>query len=77
TDSTGTQTGMIPPDKIHRQDGNQIRIRSNLSATVAPDFGDDAWGIKQVETLEANRLAQLESEFSQEVSQLETIEDVD
>ncbi|MYA71405.1 hypothetical protein F4009_06410 [Candidatus Poribacteria bacterium] len=77
TDSTGTQTGMIPLDKIHRQDGNQIRIRSNLSATVAPDFGDDAWGIKQVETLETNRLAQLESEFSQEVSQLEKIEDVD
>ena len=77
TDSTGTQTGMIPPDKIHKRNGNQIRIRANLSATVAPDFGDDAWGIKQVETLEANRLAQLESEFSQEVSQLETIEDVD
>ena len=76
-DLTETQTGMIPLDKIHRQDGNQIRIRSNLSATVAPDFGDDAWGIKQVETLEANRLAQLESEFSQEVSQLEKIEDVD
>ena len=65
TDSTRTQTDMIPLDKIHRQDGNQIRIRSNLSATVAPDFGDDAWGIKRVEILEANRLAQLESEFSQ------------
>ncbi len=77
TDSTGTQTGMIPPDKIHRRNGNQIRIRANLSATVAADFGDDAWGIKRVEKLEANRLAQLESEVSQEVSQLETIEDVD
>ena len=77
TDSTETQTGMIPPDKIHKRNGNQIRVRANLSATVAPDFGDDAWGIKQVETLEANRLAQLESEFSQEVSQLEKIEDVD
>ena len=61
-DSTGTQTGMIPPDKIHKHNGNQIRISANLSATVAPDFGDDAWGIKQVEKLEANRLAQLESE---------------
>ena len=62
TDSIGTQTGIIPPDKIHKRNGNQIRIRANLSATVAPDFGDDAWGIKQVEKLEANRLAQLESE---------------
>ena len=77
TDSTDTQTGMIPSDKIHRQNGNQIRIRASLSATVAPDFGDDAWGIKQVEKLEANRLTQLESEFSQAVSQLEKIEDVD
>ena len=77
TDSTDTQTGMIPPDKIHKRNGNQIRINANLSATVAADFGDDAWGIKQVEILEVNQLAQLESEVSQEVSQLETIEDVD
>ena len=81
TDSIDTQTDMIPPDKIHKRNGNQIRIRANLSATVARDlardFGDDAWGIKRVEKLEANRLAQLESEFSQEVSQLEKIEDVD
>ena len=77
TDLTGSQTGMIPPDKSHKGNGDQIRIRANLSATVAPDFGDDAWGIKQVETLEANRLAQLESEFSQAVSELEKIEDVD
>ena len=77
TDSTGTQTGTIPPDKIHKQNGNQIRIRANLSATVAPDFGDDARGRKQVEKLEVNRLARLESEFSQAVSRLETIEDVD
>ena len=77
TDPTGTQTGMIPPDKIHKRNGNQIRIRANLSATVAPDFGDDAQGRKQAEKLEANQLAQLESEVSQEVSQLETIEDVD
>ena len=77
TDSTGTQTGMIPPDKIHKRNGNQIRISANLSATVAADFGDDAWGIKQDEKLEANRLAQLESEVSQAVSQLETIKDVD
>lgn len=76
TDSTRTQ-GMIPPDKIHKQNGNQIRIRANLSATVAPDFGDDARGRKQVEKLEANRLARLESEFSQAVSQLEKVEDVD
>ncbi len=76
TDATRTQ-GMIPSDKIHKQNGNQIRIRANLSATVAPDFGDDARGRKQVEKLEANRLARFESEFSQAVSQLETIEDVD
>lgn len=77
TDSTGTQTDMTPPDKIHKRNGNQIRISANLSATVAADFGDEAWGIKQVEKLEANRLAQLESEVSQAVSQLEMIEDVD
>ena len=77
TDSTDDQTGMILPDKIYKQNGNQIRIRANLSATVALDFGTDARGIKQVEKLEVNRLAQLESEFSQEVSQLEKIEDVD
>ncbi len=77
TDPMSTQIDVISPDKIHKQNGNQIRIRSNLSATVAPDFGDDAWGIKQVEKLEENQLAQLESEFSQAVSQLEKIEDVD
>ena len=77
TISTDTQTDVTPPDKIHKRNGNQIRIRANLSATVAPDFGDDAWGIKQIEKLEANRLAQLKSEFSQAVSQLERIEDVD
>ena len=77
TDLTGTQTGAIPPDEMHKRDKNQIRIRANLSATVAPDFGDDAWGIKPGEQLETNRLEQLESEFSQEVSQLETIENVD
>lgn len=81
TDSSDIQTGMIPPDKIHKRNGNQIRIRANLSATVARDFardfGDDAWGIKRIEKLETNQLAQLESEFSQEVSQLEKIKDVD
>ena len=38
TDSIETQTDMIPPDKIHKRNGNQIRIRANLSATVARDF---------------------------------------
>ena len=77
TDSTATQMDMILPDKIHKQNGNQIRIRSNLSATVAHDFGCDTSGIKEIEKLEANQLAQLESEFSQAVSELEKIEDVD
>ena len=77
TGSTETQTGAVPPDEIHKRNENQIRIRANLSATVAPDFGDEAWGIKQVETLEVHRLAQLESEVSQAVSQLESIKDVD
>ena len=70
TDSTGTQTGMIPPDKKHKHNGNQIRISANLSATVAPDFGDDAWGIEPPEKLRASQLTQLESEFSEAVSQL-------
>ena len=77
TDSIDTQTDMIPPDKIRKRNGNQIRIRANLSATVARDFGDDARGIKRIEKLEENRLAQLESEVSQAVSQLEEMEDVD
>lgn len=80
-DSIDTQTDMMPPDKIHKRNGNQIRIRANLSATVARDFardfGDDVWGIKRVEKLEANQLAQLESEVSQKVSQLGEIERVD
>lgn len=77
TGSTNMQAGIVSANKIHKWNEHQIRIRSNLSATVAPDFGDDAWGIEPLEKLEANRLAQVESEFSEAVSQLEAVKDAD
>ncbi|MDE0554721.1 MAG: SIR2 family protein [Candidatus Poribacteria bacterium] len=52
-----------------QSDGNRIRVRTNLSAAVASDFGDEAWGIEPVKESDAE-LAQLESEFSETVSQL-------
>ena len=98
TGFTNVQTPMISANKIRELGGHQIRIRSGLSATVARDFGDDAWGIEQSEKLDANyeaddmvvpgdsteefeklgtkELKQLESEFTQAISQLEETEDV-
>lgn len=76
TGPLNTQSGMVSADKIEEQNGEQIRIRANLSATIAFDFGDDAWGIEPLEKLNAEQLAQLESEFSQMVSQLTEETDV-
>ena len=98
TGFTNVQTPMISANKIRELGGPQIRIRSGLSATVARDFGDDAWGIEQSEKLDVNyevddvsvpgdfteefeklgtkELKQLESEFTQTISQLEETEDV-
>lgn len=55
TGFSNVQTPMISANKIHEIGGGpQIRIRSGLSATVARDFGDDAWGIEQSGKLDAN-----------------------
>jgi hypothetical protein len=98
TGFTNVQTPMISENRIREIGGHQIRIRSGLSATVARDFGDEAWGIEQSGKLDANyeaddvvvpgdfteefeklgteELEQLESEFTQAISQLEETEDV-
>lgn len=70
TDPDNVQTEIISANEKHKVDRSQIRIRANLSATVAPDFGDEAWGIESLEKLDASQLAQLESEFSKAIPQL-------
>ena len=77
TNPTATQVGMTSSNEIHKFSEHQIRINGNLLATVAPDFGDDAWGIESLEQLDANQLAKAESEFSQAVPKLVEEEDVD
>ena len=77
TNPTATQAGMTSSNEIHKLSEHQIRINANLLATVAPDFGDDAWGIESLEQLDANQLAKAESEFSQVVPQLVEEKDVD
>ncbi len=77
---TGTpdiKSDMVSANKIHKGNGHQILIRNNLSAVVAPVMElDEAWGIGELEKLDTNELAQLESEISQTVSQLAEEEDV-
>ena len=75
--TTDMQAEMISSNEIHKLNEHQIRIKANLLATVAPDFGDDAWGTEPLEKLDANQLAQLESEFSQAVPKLVEEKDVD
>lgn len=70
TNPDNVQTEVISANEKHKLDRSQIRIRANLSATLAPDFGDDAWGIESREKLDASQLAQLESEFSEAIPQL-------
>ena len=76
TDPVNRQMEIISANEMHKPDRNQIRIRANLSATVAPDFGDDAWGIESLEKPDASQLAQLESEFSEEIPRLAEETDV-
>ena len=97
TGPTDIETGTISTSGIHKRNNHNILIRSNLAATTASDFADEAWGIEQSERLDSNyeiddavvpgdfteefekmrseQLAQLESEFTQAVSQLEETED--
>ena len=70
TGPVDVQTEIISVNEIHKWDKTQIRIRANLSATVASDFGDDAWGIEPLEKSDTSQLAQLEAELSKAVSQL-------
>lgn len=71
TGPTDIQAGRVSADEVHIPSGHRIRIRTSLSAMEAPDFGDDAWGIESLEKLDAAQQEQLESEFSEAVSQLE------
>ena len=48
------ESGIISTNAIQKQIGHKILIRSNLTATVAPDFGDEAWGIEQFESFDSN-----------------------
>ena len=74
---TGVQEGSNSLNKIHNGNGPQILINANLSTTVDQEVEpDNALHHRQIENLESNRLAQLESEFSQEISQLEEVENV-
>ena len=78
TGPTDMQAEIIASHEIHHKLSEpQIRIKTNLSATVAPDFGDDAWGVESRENFDANQLTQLESEFSQAVPELAEEKDVD
>ena len=74
---TGAQESPNSLNKIHNGSGPQIFIKANLSTVVDQDVEpDNALRHRQIEDLESNRLAQLESEISQEISQLEEVEDV-
>ena len=57
-------------NKTHKENTPQILIKSNLSTTIVQDVeAEDP-------LLEPKQLAQLESEFSQAVSPLSEVEDV-
>lgn len=64
------QKDTISLDKTHKENDPQILIKANLSTTTVQDVeAEDP-------LLEPKRLAQLESEFSQAVSPLNEVEDV-
>lgn len=69
TNPTDIEEDAVAINDIHKRSESQIRIRANLSATVASDFGDEAWGIEPLKESDAE-LTQLESEFSEAVPQL-------
>ena len=55
---------------------SQILVKANLSTTVVHNVeAEDALHYKHLEELERNRLAQLESEFAGEISQLPEVKD--
>ncbi len=75
---TGAQESSNSLNEVHNGSSPQIFIKANLLTTVDQDVEpDSALHYRQIENLESNRLAQLESEFSQEISQLEEVENVD
>ena len=74
---TSAQEGSNSLNKIHNGSSSQIVIKAKLSTVVDQDVEpDNTLRHRQIEDLESNRLAQLESEISQEISQLEEVEDV-
>ncbi len=64
TGPSDMQSRSTSVNEIHKLNGDQIRIRTNPSATVTLDFGDDAWGIEPLEKLDVTQTRQLKSEFS-------------
>ena len=76
-DPTSAQEGSNSLNHIHNGNGPQILIKANLLTIVDQDVeSDNALHHKQIENLESNQLAELESKFAQEISQLEEVEDV-
>ena len=74
---TSAQESPNSLNKIHNGSSPQIVIKAKLSTVVDQDVEpDNALRHKQIEDLESNRLAQLESEISQKILQLEEVEDV-
>ncbi len=74
---TGAQESSNSLNEAHDGSNPQIFIEANLSTIVDQDVEpDSALHHRQIEDLESNRLAQLESEISQEISQLEEVENV-
>ena len=67
---TTDQEGSISSHEIYKDDEPKILIKANVSTTVVQDVeAEDA-------LLESKQLSQLESEFSQAVSPLSEVEDV-
>ena len=72
---TDVQDGLASSNEDHNHNNPQILIKANLSTTVVHNVeAEEALHYKHVEELERNLLAQLESEFAQEISQLPEVE---
>ena len=72
---TDVQDGPVSSNEDHNHNDPQILIKANLSTTVVHNVeAENALHYKSLEELDRNRLAQLESEFAQEISQLPEVE---
>ena len=71
------QKDSVFSNKTHQEKFSQILIKANLSTTVFQDIEpEDALRHNLPEELESKKLTQLESEFSQAISLLEEVKDV-